>query len=353
MRTTEHRMTKSIQQVKQDLINLKSTVAQTATELEELYRNYLELLSQSLKQQLILACYQICTQLYPKSFLNLSLSEKQDLQQNLRQISIQVESQLTKIVEQKELEPEPLEFNLMAELIKNLPRSKPKTEDESESEDRLENKAEIDLESVKAELENKLGSELGNIEFVEIDAVAEEDIESNALAESMEESTEEAIKQNIDFENPEHLILWHKQIERSVKQSLDKTSRKVNRQLQLSKILPQRIPNQVIDIAMQADSGKGTRNSYNQPNIPHVLHLAIESNKDKKTKSTIKPVQISLLRLRLAELEFLDHQLNAKRGKIRQLMSKIKTLNSKYKAIKQEVSIIEAQAAWRSSWYEE
>jgi len=84
-------MTKSIQQVKQDLENLKSTVADTAVELEELHLNYLHLLSQSLKQQLIVACYQICTRLYPQSFLDLSLSEKQNLQQNLRQIGIQLE----------------------------------------------------------------------------------------------------------------------------------------------------------------------------------------------------------------------------------------------------------------------
>lgn len=62
-------MTKSIQQVKQNLENLKSQVAETATELEALHGSYLELLGHSLKQQLILACYQICTQIYPNHLL--------------------------------------------------------------------------------------------------------------------------------------------------------------------------------------------------------------------------------------------------------------------------------------------
>jgi len=134
---------------------------------------------------------------------------------------------------------------------------------------------------------------------------------------------------------------------------LDDTSRKVNKCLQDSRIIPDRIPSKVIDVAMQADSSKGLRSSSQAPVIPHVLHLAIEKEKEKKSNSFTKPVQISLLRLRLTELEFADHQLNAKKSEIRNLMSKIKKLNNKYKTIKQEVTVIEAQAAWRSSWYED
>lgn len=325
-------MTKSIQQVKQDLKNLQSTVADIAIEFEELHCNYLDLLSQSLKQQLILASYQICTRLYPQSFLNLSLSEKQDLQQNLRQIGLELEQNLAEIIEQKELEPESIDLNLMAELIKNLPKPRRRTEDREDS------SSEIDLELVKAELEN-----LENVEFIQINTTSE-DVNLNT-------SSEESPKEQIDFENPEHLILWHKQIERGIKKTLDVTSRRVNKFLQESKILPDRIPNKVIDIAIQADSVKGVR-SYQQPDIPHVLHLAIETDQDQKSKSA-QNLQISLLRLRLAEVEFSDHLLNAKRGQIRNLIGKIKKLNSKYKAIQQEAAVIEAQAAWRSSWYED
>ena len=325
-------MTKSIQQVKQDLENLKSTVANTAIELEELYLNYLSLLSQSLKQQLILACYQICTQLYPQSFLDLSLSEKQDLQQNLRQIGTQLETDLTEILKQKELEPEPPELNLMAELIKNLPKPKRSKGDQQESE------TEIDLELVKTELEK--------LEFIEIDAAESDDDEQPIASEAPQRET-------VDSENPEHLILWHKQIERGIKKTLDVTSRKVNKCLQDSRIIPERIPNKVIDVAMQADATSGLRNNPKSSNFPHVLNLAIEIESNKKSQTFKKPAPISLLRLRLTELEFSDHQLNAKKSQIRNLMSKIHKLNSTYKAIKQEAAIIEAQSAWRSSWYED
>ncbi|MEM7758392.1 MAG: hypothetical protein AAF298_09750 [Cyanobacteria bacterium P01_A01_bin.40] len=324
-------MTKSIQQVKQDLENLKSTVANTAVELEELHLSYLDSLSESLQQQLILACYQICTQIYPQTFLNLSLREKQDLQQTLRGIGTQLKSELIEIINHKELEPEPSEVNLMAELIKNLPKSK-RSKDENQ-----ENPPEIDLELVKSELEN--------IEFIEI---------SSALEEEESEPESEALpKEKIDFENPEHLIIWHKQIERGVKRALDLTSRKVNKCLQDYRVIAERIPHKVIEVAMQADSAKGARNNPKSPAFPHVLQLAIETDKNKKRPSFPKPAHISLLRLRLAELEFADHLLSAKRREIRNLMGKVVKLNSKYKAIQQEVAVIEAQAAWRSSWYED
>ena len=323
-------MTKSIQQVKQELKNLESTVADAAIELEDLHSDYLNLLSQSLKQQLISACYQICTQVYPQSFIDLSLNDKQNLQQNFRQIAIALEPDLIEIVEQKELEPKPFDLNLMAELIKNLPKPS------KSSEQTDDNTSQIDLELVKAELEN--------IEFIELDAEGEESESETALEESLEK---------VNFENPEHLILWHEQIERNIKKILDSGSRKVNKHLQESRILPDRIPSKIIDIAMQADSAKGMQNQGKQQRIPHVLHLALESDGSKKPKSSKDLVEISLLRLRLAELEFHNPLLNAKRGQIRNLIARIKKLRNSYRAIKRETAVLEAQAAWRSSWYED
>lgn len=339
-------MTKSILTVKQSLENLKSQVGETATELKKLHSNYLELLSQSLKQQLIFACYQICTQLYPQAFINLSLSEKQDLQQKLRRLSLDLQPQLAELVAQTELEPKPIELNLMAELIKKLPKPQRK------SGDREAELSPGDLELVKAEIASMENIEnLDDIELIAIDASSGE--LASELEPEPESQLEEPPKEQVDFENPEHLFLWHKQIERGIKKTLDNTSRKVNQRLQSAKIIPDRLPNKVIEVAMQADSAKGMRSSSKQPQVPHVMHLAIENDKSNKSKSGKNSTQISLLRLRLAEVEFADHLLNAKRGQIRNLLGKVKQLESKYKAIRQELAVLEAQAAWRSSWYED
>ena len=336
-------MTKSIQQIKHDLDSTESATAETASELQDRYRDYLDLLSRSLKQQLILASYQICTQFYPESFLTLSLSNKQDLQQTLRQIGIDIQPKLLDILKQQELEPEPSELNLIAELIKNLPTAKKQTkaQPESDLETSPDDSAEIDLESIKAELAN-----LDNVKFIEIETIEEESEESES------EVAEPPPKQKIDFANPEHLVLWYKQIERKIKKILDKTSKNANKHLQDSGIIPDRVPAKVIDVALQTDGSPKNKNSRRLPPVPNIMHLAIETDK-KKSKSTKNAAQISLLRLRLSEIEFSDPILNAKRGQIRNLMGKISKLNSKYQADKHLYSIAEAQAAWRSSWYED
>ncbi len=357
-------MTKSIQQIKQDLDSTESATAEIAIALRDRYRDYLDLLSQSVKQQLILASYQICTQFYPASFLALSLSNKQDLQQALRRMGIEIEPKLLDIIEEQELEPEPNELNLMAELIKNLPTAKKqsevtsrsafrenlettptKTQPESDLEANFENAEEIDLESIKAELAN-----LDNVKFIEIETIEEE-----SESESELEVAERPPKQKIDFANPEHLVLWHKQIERKIKKTLDKISKKVNKHLQDSGIIPDRIPAKIIDVALQTDGSPRNKNSRQRPPAPNILHLAIETDKRKKSQPTKNKsaAQISLLRLRLSEIEFSDPTLNAKRGQIRNLASKISKLNHKYQADKHLYSIAEAQAAWRSSWYED
>ena len=343
-------MTKSIQQVNQELEKLKSASVAVAVELEQLHSSYLELLGQSLKQQLITACFQICTRLYPQSFLDLSLSEKQQLQQQLRQLSIHLSADLQKIIAQRELEPEPTGLNLMAELIKNLPKVQHQAG---------ESAAEINLELVKAELKN--------IEVIDLaDADLDSEADSSELQASLSALSSKEDKQSpensdtsqqspakvCDFENPEHLILWHKQIERNVKKTLDRASRKVNKYFQQSGIIPNRIPSKVIDVAIQADARSMTSDRQ-QPNIPHVIHLAVENGDSKSKKSTKEEIKLSLLRLRTAELEFSEPLLNAKRGQIRNLVGKISRLNGQYNSIKREAAVIEAQAAWRASWYED
>ncbi len=344
-------MTKSIQHLKQELDSTKSAVGEIAVELQDRYRSYLDSLSQSVKQQLILASYQICTQFYPQSFLDLSLSSKQDLQQTLRQFGIDIQPELLKIVDQQELEPEPNDLNLMAELIKNLPKTKTKNQIQNNPEtDNEEDKAEIDLELVKAEL--------AKIELIEIEDLGDhegsdfEELKEGESEYKIEPMSQATPNEKIEFNNPKHLLLWHKQIERKIKKNLDSTSKKANKCLQDSNVIPDRIPAKIIDVAMQTGGNKGSRNNRKLPNAPNILHLTVEVDPNNKKKIPKNLSQISLLRLRLAEIEFSDPMLNAQRGQIRNLISQISKLNSKYKATEQQLAIAEAQAAWRSSWYE-
>ena len=347
-------MTKSIQQTKQELNSIRATVAETAVELQDRYLSYLELLSQSVSQQLILASYQICTEFYPQSFLDLSLSNKQDLQQTLRQMGLNLRPELLSIIEQQELEPEPNELNLMAELIKNLPKAKIKNKVREDIEAGIEEESvEIDLESIKAGL--------ANIEFIEIQAPEEsenkdtEQLESDDLEEEkeIEPIPQTPAREKIELDNPQHLLLWCKQIERKIKKNLDNTSKRANKHLQDARVIPARIPSKIIDVAMQTEGSKRGKNGQRLPNAPNILHLAIETELGKKSKNSQSSSQISLLRLRLAELEFNDPMLNAHRNQVRNLVERIKKLNKHYKSTEKQLAVAEAQAAWRSSWYED
>lgn len=344
-------MTKSIQQIQTDLNNLETTTTETAVTLEKLYQEYLGYLGKSIKQQLILASYQICTQFYPQSFLDLSLNSKQELQQSIKQIGAEVEPALLAIIDDKELEPEPSQLDLMTELIKNLPKSQPSKSDLDENESESDEIAEIDIELVKAELEK--------IEFITIDDAQEVKPEpKNPNPESQDANLDLALdptlREQINFSNPKHLVLWHKQIERAVKKTLEYTSQKANKRLQSAKIIPHRIQNNIIDVAINADSSKDKRSRHKTQSTPNILHLTIESEpRKKKSKLAKNSANISLLRLRVSELEFCDPLLNAQRGKIRNLVSEINQLQNQYKATKKEESIVAAQAAWRSSWFDD
>ncbi|ELR99178.1 hypothetical protein [Gloeocapsa sp. PCC 73106] len=80
-------MTRTIQQITKDLETLEQKVAIVSQESYHIYSQYLESLSAALRQQFILASYQLCTQIYPEYFLKLSYSQREQLQQNLIEIS--------------------------------------------------------------------------------------------------------------------------------------------------------------------------------------------------------------------------------------------------------------------------
>lgn len=87
-------MAKAINIIKKDLVRIEEEVGELFQRFYHLYGQYIELLSRSVRRQLMVACYQICTQIYPESFLNLSFDGRYKLQENLKRISKDIQSQL-------------------------------------------------------------------------------------------------------------------------------------------------------------------------------------------------------------------------------------------------------------------
>ncbi len=92
-------MSKSLQQIEKDLADLEKQVSQFAVIFYEKYQKYLDLLSQTVRQQVILASYQICTQIHPKSFLELSLGVRQSLQEQIRHYANDVHKKIRAVLD--------------------------------------------------------------------------------------------------------------------------------------------------------------------------------------------------------------------------------------------------------------
>lgn len=73
-------------QISRDIAALEEKTLALAGELYPLYGQYLEALGQIAQQQLISASFHLCTQVRPDRFLKLSLSQRQQMQRNLRRL---------------------------------------------------------------------------------------------------------------------------------------------------------------------------------------------------------------------------------------------------------------------------
>ncbi|MGK7887110.1 MAG: hypothetical protein AB4057_21085 [Crocosphaera sp.] len=292
-------MAKSLQKIRQEIEQLEQQSKKVFTELNELYKRYLEALNLSLKKQLILAVYEICTKIYPEEFLLLSYSKREKFQEKIRELC------------------QPIESKFLAYITFPQPRPTATL-----------------TEQILTQL-----SLMNNQEF---------------QVEDQSEDDDDSISQ---IDNPEDLVLWCKRVEQGVRMILHNLSQDVNRELQTNNIIANELPPQVLEMALQAEEG-----SASSGNPPNILNLLIETNrKDKQeenenekdednTESQI--TRISAIHLRLSDLEFADPQLSIQRQQIRQRLDIVKKMRKAYQKIQRENSQAQAEAAWRSSWHE-
>lgn len=100
-----------VEQINRDIAALEEKVKVIATELENAYISYLTALGQGVSKQLMLATYHLCTQGYPQEFVRLSMSQRQQLQQEIRQLTQQAAAQLLRHTQAEDS----LEFSFLAE----------------------------------------------------------------------------------------------------------------------------------------------------------------------------------------------------------------------------------------------
>ncbi len=303
------------ERIQQDLAGIEEALTALTLEFNSTYEGYLTALGQAVRQQLILACYHLCTQAVPESFLKLSFDGRQKMQQAVRLLAAKSETKLRSLT----------------------------TESEEFGEDELEEDEE----------------EFGEDELEEDEEIEEYELEEG---EEIEEKPEfSAIKYQFSATNyqspiansPESLARWQNSIEKSIAHNIKLLSHDTNRLLQQSGILPSQLPEPVLEAASQAElSGDSVAGP------PNLLNIVIETDNSSAPRnlaetSRAKAVHITAIKLRLSEIEFADAATSARRQQIRNLSLRLNSLGRDYQKKQREMAVVEAESAWRSSWFED
>ena len=372
-------MARAVERIEQELAVLDRSVETIAQEFHDTYSQYLAALSQAVRQQLILASYHLCTHGYPEQFLRLSLPQRQQLQQALRQLAQQTREQLATCIKPiKPTEALPIKSSLFGKTSILSTTGTRLSKDEAEA-ILKELDAAGDL-SIAIEIDEiQLAAELESIEALERQALEAADLESEDLEENNltsgdqsnlqaevasvqpEDSLNEvSVDQASESKNreesepivadrplqPKDILRWQERLEDGIVEYLQNLSHAANCLLQKSEILPTRLPEPVLEVAARADLATDAATSP-----PNLLNLVVETEGEGQKEATMQ--QVMAIRLRLSEIEFSDTSATVWRSKIRDLMAQLSKLGREYQKKQKERSIAQAEAAWRSSWYED
>lgn len=150
-----------------------------------------------------------------------------------------------------------------------------------------------------------------------------------------------------DPHNPVEIAKWQQNLEEMTKQRLKTLSHEVNLLLQKARILPKQLPEPILEAVAAVSEASGDV----MPAPPNLLNLVVEIENEQEPEDS-SLTQIMAINLRLAEIEFADMTLSSARKQIRTILIQLNKLGREYQKKHHELSIAEAQAAWRASWFE-
>lgn len=89
----------SLEQLHHEMYNLRKTTAEVGQALRQTVTEYFAALERSVQKQIVLSSFHLCTQIYPETFLELSVFERETLQHNIRQMGRQIAQSLAEILQ--------------------------------------------------------------------------------------------------------------------------------------------------------------------------------------------------------------------------------------------------------------
>lgn len=368
-------MAGALKRVEQEMAALDQAVADLSAEMKTLYSNYLSVLGPAAQRQLILACYRLCTQGYPEAFLHLAFPQRQQFQQALRHLGAETAHRLTHLLNSAPPSELPEPKHPSEPDLSLTGSSEPADRGASPSEPHAAPDRDWDEEEMLSSLAAGMKAAL---EQAQAENRLPEGIDSSELSAMMRAFFKQSqAAETTDSSPVEQLARWQKRQEAAIVDQLRRTSYQANRLLQRFNILHQHLPEQVFSAIARADAPEGSSQS------PHILNLLVETkaqdrppkpdsddersreakideadldeDEDDTEPSYRQPALTHLiaLNLRLAEIEFIDPTVMSWRNKIRELTNRLKQLRRTYRKKQREWAILEAEAAWRSSWVED
>ena len=331
-----------IRAIEQDLQKIEQAIADTAKELYGAYQRYLQVLGKGIGQQLVFASYHICTQGFPEAFLKLSFSQRQKIQQEIRDKSKLAVQELQELLNQYPESQDKSDDTSAAKLMVSILNEEENKKQEVVPETKDQQK-DIEFDSYELFMTEISSKTTTDSQDKEVGNKDQENI-NETEAKKKKTSTENIIEKlhSIDI-----LIHWQENIEKQIPEILRKLSDQTNCILHEGEILAKKIPQKVLEAATKMES-------ENTPvgGRPNLLSLLVEAE-DAEEDDDAKVTRIIAINLRLSEIEFADINIAAWRDKIRSLNGKLSQLQLEYRKKQRELAVMEAESAWRSSWYED
>jgi hypothetical protein len=330
-------MVNSVEQIQQEMAALDRTTAAIAHDFHTLYTTYLKVLGESVRQQLILAGYHVCTQGYPNQFVELSISQQQELQQSLRELAQQVQANMLETLSEPDMTKPSL--SPLPSDASTAPPNHPSTlKVASLTPDSLAEWQDILEQSIAGELQT--ASHLANR------ILQQADILPKKLPEVLLQAVGKSEMAEMSAPSPNLLNV--------LIESMDEGDQKSNRG-GLIDDLDDDLDEDDLD-EDDLDEDDLDEDDLDEDDLDEELEselasqLASQLEHDRTSDRSSAIVHIVAVHLRLAEIEFADPKTTVLRNRIRSHSNKLKSLGRQYRRKRREFAIAQAQAAWRASW---
>ena len=298
-------MAKPIEQVEQDLHQLRTTSRELGRELTAAYRSYFGCFAPTLKQQSIQGCYHLCTNFYPEAFLKINYDRRAQLLKTLQRVI----------------------SNAIADLSAHIESSGQTSSNNDDDEPTGELTAmpaipidwfetPLSLSTWQRNLEAELKRSLKEISYKLNVLLQQAQIMPPDIPKPILEANPEADRQGGNTANIPNL---------------------------LSVLIGKNSNQREAELDEGDDDGE-------EEDEEDALDAMMENLIQARDPDQI--IQIHSLFLRLTEVEFSNVTVLSLRKNISQLTNKVKILNREYMHKQQELKIAEAEAAWRNSWFE-